>query len=213
MAVTFRFMRMHLPVLSDVYGPVPQGSLVTILGTPESRLTAVVASLAREAVSNGSMVALLMYRGMPEDYLYLLEISGINIRIQLGKTVVVENVEEPATGLRMAEEYASKGFSAIVLDYRGLSELSPSHLFDYLKKMMGRQAVTYLVLDKNVLTPQTYSWVSKLSEMVLEFRAVETPSGFERMVMLLTSKRFSRDIRINYRITERGIAFESTTRL
>ncbi len=213
MAVTFRFMRMHLPVLSDVYGPVPQGSLVTILGTPESRLTAVVASLAREAVSNGSMVALLMYRGMPEDYLYLLEISGINIRIQLGKTVVVENVEEPATGLRMAEEYASKGFSAIVLDYRGLSELSPSHLFDYLKKMMGRQVVTYLVLDKNVLTPQTYSWVSKLSEMVLEFRAVETPSGFERMVMLLTSKRFSRDIRINYRITERGIAFESTTRL
>ena len=213
MAVTFRFMRMHLPVLSDVYGPVPQGSLVTILGTPESRLTAVVASLAREAVSNGSMVALLMYRGMPEDYLYLLEISGINIRVQLGKTVVVENVEEPATGLRMAEEYASKGFSAIVLDYRGLSELSPSHLFDYLKKMMGRQVVTYLVLDKNVLTPQTYSWVSKLSEMVLEFRAVETPSGFERMVMLLTSKRFSRDIRINYRITERGIAFESTTRL
>ncbi len=213
MAVTFRFMRMHLPVLSDVYGPVPQGSLVTILGTPESRLTAVVASLAREAVSNGSMVALLMYRGMPEDYLYLLEISGINIRVQLGKTVVVENVEEPATGLHMAEEYASKGFSAIVLDYRGLSELSPSHLFDYLKKMMGRQVVTYLVLDKNVLTPQTYSWVSKLSEMVLEFRAVETPSGFERMVMLLTSKRFSRDIRINYRITERGIAFESTTRL
>lgn len=213
MSAMLRFMRMHLPVLSDIYGPVPQGSLVTILGTPESRLPAVVASLVREAASDGSMVALLMYRGMPEDYIYLLEISGINIHAHMGRTIVVENVEEPATGLRMAEGYVSKGFSAVVLDYRGLSELSPSHLYDYLKKMLGRRAVTYLVLDKNVLHPQAYSWIAKLSEMVLEFRAVETPSGFERMVMLLASKRFSRDIRINYRVTDRGIAFESTTRL
>ncbi len=213
MSTVFRFMRMHLPVLSDAYGPVPQGSLVTMIGTPESMMPAVIASLVKEAISEGSMVALLVYRGIPEDYLYLLEISGINVRVQLGKTLIVENVEEPTDGLSLAEGQASKGFSAIILDYRGLAELDFSHLYNYLRKMMGRRVITYLVLDKDVVKPQAYSWIAKLSELVVEFRATETPLGFERTMLLRASKRFSRDIKVNYRITGRGIAFESTTRL
>ncbi len=207
-------LHLGVPGLDDKIGAIPGGSLVAIIGDPETYPHYFAYTALARSLSNQQRSTLIVAGDLLRDHLDLLENLGVSARsfVKTGLLTCKEvaNLDE---GLSEAVNEAQRS-RLVVLEATACTELDPQLLRRSLLRIRGTEALVVITVSPSILKEPGTSILTRLSDVALRLQLVVHEQRYERMITLAFSKRRPRrDIALYYTISEGGVMLETLSRV
>ncbi len=206
------FASLNIPVIAELYGPIYMGSIVLVEMSLEAAPNLMLATIVSKSLEKKHSVSVILYRDYVQDYYTLLESLGVPARnlMHQNKLIIMESgnleklVSNVSEALLLSDVVA---VYAISLDDIGWDDAV--RMASAAKKS---SSILYIIIDPDVMK-HTYI-LERISDVVLRALVEETDKGYSRKLILVYSKRRARrDISAHYTVSEKGLSFESLTRM
>jgi len=205
------FTLLSIPVIAELYGPVYTGSIVLVEMPLEAAPNLMLATIVSRSLEKHS-VGVILHRDYARDYYTLLESLGAPVRnlMHQNKLRIMESDSLESLVSNVSEVIPL--FGVIVVYAISLEDIGWNEAVRIASIVKRSSSILYMIVDPGVMRHNYI--LERISDVVLRALVEETDKGYSRRLILVYSKRRARrDISAHYTVSEKGLSFESLTRM